>query len=163
MLGTLVFAECIEGKGRFLDKIINGIWLLSEESTWILPAHVGAQKAGSGLPDVQEPLVDLFSAETGNLFAWTSYLLNNQLQKISPLICARMKYELQKRILIPASTHTDMWWMHTPGIKNADYHINNWTPWICSNWLSIILLDDADPRHRSKVVYKIMTILDRFS
>ena len=40
-LATLVIAECIEGKGRFRDDIINGIWTICEESYWGVPAHVG--------------------------------------------------------------------------------------------------------------------------
>ena len=30
-----------------------------------IPAHVGVQQAGPGLPDASEPTVDLFAAETG--------------------------------------------------------------------------------------------------
>ena len=70
-LTHLVIAECVEGKGRFLDDIANGIWAICEESFWGVPAHVGAQKAGSGLPDVNEPIVALFVAETGESLAWT--------------------------------------------------------------------------------------------
>ena len=70
-LQDLVIAECLEGKGRFLDEIANGVWLTCEESFWGVPAHLGAQKAGVGLPDVSEPIVDLFAAETASLLAWT--------------------------------------------------------------------------------------------
>ncbi|MBC8357934.1 MAG: heparinase, partial [Candidatus Aminicenantes bacterium] len=33
-LAELVIAECIEGKGRFLDDILNGIWAICEETYW---------------------------------------------------------------------------------------------------------------------------------
>lgn len=161
MLGTLVIAECIEGKGKFLDKIIDGLWLISEESSWIVPAHVGEQQAGRGLPDVQEPLIDLFAAETGNLFAWTYYLLQVPLQKTSPLLCQRITHELQKRIILPASTRDDMWWMHLKPLRTP-HSINNWTPWICSNWLSVELLVDQDTIRRTKMISKILNILDQF-
>ena len=45
-LTDLIVAECVEGKGRFLDDIVNGVWAICEESFWGVPAHVGAQKAG---------------------------------------------------------------------------------------------------------------------
>lgn len=35
-LNSLVLAECTEGKGRFLDAVINGIFALCEESAWQL-------------------------------------------------------------------------------------------------------------------------------
>ena len=64
MLQRLMLAECLEGKGRFVDDIANGVWLICEETFWGAPAHLAAQKAGVGLPDVSEPIIELFSAET---------------------------------------------------------------------------------------------------
>ena len=90
ILGTLVIAECMEGKGRFLDGITNAVWSICEESSWVLPAHINAQKAGSGLPDTTEPVVDLFDGETAALVAWTAYLVGEQLQTVSPLILPRL-------------------------------------------------------------------------
>ena len=66
-LAELVLGECVEGKGRFLDDVLNGVWTVCEETYWGVPAHVGAQQRGSGLPDVREPTVDLFAAETGDV------------------------------------------------------------------------------------------------
>ena len=31
-LADMVIAECLEGKGRFVDDIVNGIWAICEES-----------------------------------------------------------------------------------------------------------------------------------
>ncbi|NLP11151.1 heparinase, partial [bacterium] len=94
-LGQLLLAECLEGKGRFLDDICNGVWAICEESFWGVPAHMSAQKAGVGLPDVSEPIVDLFAAETASLMAWTHYLLGAELDSISPLLRPRMEKEIR--------------------------------------------------------------------
>ena len=64
-----------KARGRFMDDIANGVWLMCEETYWGVPAHIGIQKRGAGLPDVTEPTIDLFAAETAELLAWTSYLL----------------------------------------------------------------------------------------
>src|SRR5947209_7456596 len=90
-LQQLVIAECIEDKGRFADEIVNGIWLTCEETFWGYPAHLGAQKAGTGLPDVAEPIVDLFAAETASLLAWTDYLLAPKLAAVSKLVPERIR------------------------------------------------------------------------
>ena len=53
-LMDLVLAESIEAKGRFTEAIMNGVWSICEESFWGASAHLGTQKAGNGLPDVED-------------------------------------------------------------------------------------------------------------
>ena len=156
-LAELVVAECIEGEGRFLDDIMNGIWAICEETYWGVPAHVGAQKKGPGLPDVAEPTVDLFAAETGMLLAWIDYLLREQLDRISPLITERIQYEVQRRILSVNLERDDFWWMGFSGRM-----VNNWNPWICSNWLTAVLILENDPQRRIRSIHKILRCLDNF-
>ena len=157
-LATLVLAEVFENEGRFLDDIANGIWAISEQTFWGSTAHLGMQRAGNGLPDVTEPVVDLFAAETAALLAWTDYLLGDRLDAVSPLVRKRIRAEVDRRILTPALARDDFWWMGFGERKN----LNNWTPWIDSNWLAAVLLLEADPRRRVAAVYKIMRSLDNF-
>lgn len=156
-LALFVLAECCQGQGRFLDDISDGIWTICEESFWGVPAHVGAQKRGSGLPDVAEPVVDLFAAETGMLLAWTDYLLAEQLDGISPLLRERIRLEARRRILDPCLERDDFWWMGFGGRI-----VNNWNPWICSNWLTAALLLEDDADRRARGVTKAMRCLDHF-
>ena len=157
-LATLVLAEVFENGGRFLDDIANGIWAISEQTFWGSTAHLGMQRAGNGLPDVTEPVVDLFAAETAALLAWTDYLLGDRLDAVSPLVRKRIRAEVDRRIFTPALARDDFWWMGFGERKN----LNNWTPWIDSNWLAAVLLLEADPRRRAAAVYKIMRSLDNF-
>jgi hypothetical protein len=156
-LQALVIAECMEGKGRFVDEIVNGVWLTCEESFWGVPAHLGAQKAGTGLPDVAEPIVDLFAAETASLLGWTDYLIGDLLGRVSPLIPERIRLEIDRRILTPCLMREDFGWM---GYKGGPP--NNWNPWICSNWLAVALLAERDEARRKAAVAKIVTCLDHF-
>ena len=156
-LAELVLGECIEGKGRFLDDIMNGVWTICEETYWGVPAHVGVQKRGEGLPDVTEPTVDLFAAETCMLLAWTDYLVGDQLDRISPLIRERIHYEVERRILSVNLERDDFWWMGFDGRI-----VNNWNPWICSNWLAAVLILEKDPERRIQSIHKILQCLDNF-
>ncbi len=156
-----MIAECCEGKGRFLDDIANGVWSLCEETSWCLPAHVGGQKAGVNLPDIAEPTVDLFSADTASLLAWTHRLLGKELVRVSPLIPARIAHEVQARVLDPCHERIDFWWMGLdPKLQRA---MNNWNPWINSNWLTSVLLMERDEKRRAADTWKILTSLDRFA
>lgn len=158
VLIALALAECAEGQGRFIDGIVNGIWLICEETYWGLPAHVAMQKAGVGLPDVAEPTVDLFAAETATALAYIRYLLQNQLDAVSPLICERIRYEIECRILIPNLERNDFGWMGF----NSTSRPNNWNPWVNSNWLACVLFIESDAYRRKQALAKIMRSLDRF-
>lgn len=157
-LRELVLGECAEGKSRFLDEIANGIWLTCEETYWGIPAHVGLQKRGSGLPDVTEPTIDLFAAETGAQLAWTEYLLGPQIAKVNPLVRERVALEIERRILAPYREREDFWWM---GLA-ADRPMNNWNPWINSNCLTCALLMERDAARRAQFTHKVLRSLDRF-
>ncbi|MFC1717932.1 heparinase, partial [Candidatus Poribacteria bacterium] len=154
---NLVISECMENQGRFLDDIMNGVWAICEESFWGVPAHLGPQKAGSGLPDVAEPIVDLFAAETSTLLAWTAYLVGSKLDGISKLIVPRIELEIDRRILTPLLEREDFGWMGFRGQR-----VNNWNPWICSNWLTSALLIERDEERRLKLVHKAIRSLDNF-
>jgi hypothetical protein len=165
-LVDLVLGECAEGRGRFVDEIANGVWLICEETFWGVPAHLAAQKAGVGLPDITEPIVDLFAAETSASLSWTHYLLADQLAQVSPLVPQRIRVEARRRILDPLLHRNDFSWM---GLQDDPVHsdtwidfgakvvypkrvpLNNWNTWINSNWLVTIMLleDDADRRMQS--------------
>ncbi|MBD3184766.1 heparinase [Candidatus Poribacteria bacterium] len=156
-LTDLVIAECMENQGRFMDDIMNGIWAICEESFWGVAAHLGAQKVGSGLPDVAEPIVDLFAAETSALLAWTMYLVGSKLDGISKLIVPRIKLEIDRRIHTPLLERDNFGWMGFQGQR-----VNNWNPWICSNWLTSALIVEDDEERRVNLVAKAIRTLDNF-
>ena len=155
-LADLVLAECFENKGRFLDDIINGIWCTCEESYWGNLGALHLQKAGHDFPDPNERVVDLFTAETGAFLAWINYLLEPQLAAVSPLIPDRIRYEIETRILEVNRRRDDFWWMGF-----GERRVNNWNPWINSNWLTCVALQETGDR-RTEAVQKIIRSLDVF-
>ncbi len=156
-LSALVLGEIFENEGRFLDDIANGIWTICEETYWGVPAHLGMQAEGPGLPDVTEPTVDLFAAETASLLAWAVYLLGDRLDEVHPLVTERVYYEVDRKILTPNLERDDFWWM---GFDRET--VNNWNPWVNSNWLAATLLLERDEDRRVATVRKILRSLDQF-
>ncbi len=131
MLCALTAAECIENKGRFLKDILNGLYLILEETSWCLPAHNTYIRDAKQLPlpDPARPVIDLFAAETGALAALCEYLLRPVLLKISPFISKYVDDELRKRIFEPYFRE-HFWWM-----GNGREPVCNWTVWCTQNIL----------------------------
>ncbi len=187
-LTSLVMGELVEGKGRFLDQIINGVWYFCEQTWWGWSAHFYLQQAPNGLPDVNEPTIDLGVGETANNLAWTWFLFKDEFDKVHPLISIRLKDELTKKVLIPYYTRDDFWWM---GYRKEGYSVNkpsnpwfnykndlnpnllvsakitgsgvnNWDPWVNYNMLNVILLLESDPAKKLAGVEKVIRCLDSF-
>ncbi len=161
-LEWLVLGECIEGKGRFAGDIINGIWCICEESFWGVSAHNGtAHHAGTGvqpmiLPDVEDPYIDLFAAETAALLVWTQYLLGDLLDGVSWQINRRIDVEMERRIKLPFLTRFDYWWM------GYSQPVNNWNPWILANLITVFLFGELNENRRRAAFEKIFVCLDKF-
>lgn len=158
-LKKLVLAELVEGKGRFLSQIIDGAWVICEMTSWSLSAHLTLQKAGSGVPDVTEPIIDLGVGNTSVLLAWTNYFLEDAFNKVNPLISKRIRYEINRQVLEPYYIRDDFWWM---ALTKEDAMVNNWNIWVNYNVLNCILLTETDPAKRLKGVLKTMRSSDKF-
>jgi hypothetical protein len=158
MLNALAMAECVEGRGRFLDHIIDGAMLICEESGWQLPAHNAYGRGGArvALPDNSRPIIDLFAAETAAQLSILASVLEEPLNAVSPEIVRRIDREIQTRVIDPyLSTH--FWWM-----GDGDEPMNNWTAWCTQNVLlsAFVRPNTAVDRHR--ILEKSCASLDAF-
>ena len=130
-LNTLMLAELAEGKGRFIDQLLNGAYMSCEMNSWVLSAHLPRQSSKRSLPDFREQIIDLGSGGYGALMAWVHYFFRKPFDKINPVVSLQMRKAIKERILDPYMNDDDMWWMAfnwQPGEI-----INNWNPWCNSN------------------------------
>lgn len=152
-LFQLILSESIEDKGRFTEAIMNGVWSICEESFWGVPAHI----SGTALPDVENPVVELFSAETASVLACADYFVGDKLDRINKLIRKRIYYETNKRIFTPLLTNPDKYsWM------SRTKPVNNWNPWIMSNWIMSTLLLEKDETRRAEMLHGAMIGIDAY-
>ena len=163
MLKTLTQAELIENQGRFLDKIIDLVWLIAEETTWVIPAHNYGlyDKPASNLlaRDVEDQVhvIDLFSSETGAVMALTRYLLGEKLDAIYPKITRRMDYVIEKHILVPFERELFRWAGYGP-----NGFLNNWNPWVIANILMVTAVEVEDMGRRLNLTDRALFMLDKF-
>ena len=154
-----VLDVCLRGAADDLDDVIDGIWMICEETSWVLSAHNvdGEAFQGAILPDVDNPVIDLFAAQTAMILALIRELLGDELDAVSPLIRRRMEREIERRILLPFERRDDFWWM---GVVRHD--LNNWTPWIVSNVMLCSVLLIRDPDRLANMLTRSCRMLDRY-
>lgn len=157
-MADLVLGELVEGKGRFMDQIADGVWSLCEQSTWVATAHIYWQLSGTAIPDVDRRTIDLSGGMTANTLAWTYYFFKDELKKMSPTIPQRLRAELNRHTLDVYLKRNDMFWLgFTEGAQ-----VNNWNPWCNFNVLTTALLVEEDPARRAEIVKKSMRSVDQF-
>lgn len=159
-LSQLLLAELAEGKGRFLDQIIDGSMMLCEMTSWSLSAHLVVQPSRSPMPNHKYDIIDLVSGELSSLLAWTNFFLKTEFDKVEPEISQRILYELNKKTIEPYMDGEKFWWIGFG--KGANGLVNNWNPWCNSNVLTTALLTITDKEKLSEVVYKTMKSVDQF-
>ena len=162
MAVSFAAAEAYENKGRFTEKLMDVVWAIMEESTWLLPAHLycsphySDSTLGPVFGDNSLHGVALFSATTCGTLASVYALCKNQLDAIDPIISKKIEYSLKERG-IKNFLQTEFWWGGQLGRKT-----NNWCPWILSNILLTTAIAEKDTYVRERVVSKAMIYLDNF-
>ncbi len=160
-LGALVVAELAEGKGRFIDEIINGVFHLCEMDSWSLSAHNHSlSKTHRALPDYREKILELTQGDMSQMLSWTYYFLNKEFDKVDPVISMTLRKELQERELTPYLQRRDFWWMGHNAKPGA--MINNWNPWCNFNALTCFMLLENNKDVLAEAVYKTMTSVDQY-
>ena len=159
-IADLLLGELAEGKGRFTDQLINGVFHSCEMTSWVLSAHLVAQHSGRSLPDYKEHVIDLTSGDMGSLLAWTYYFFHAEFDKVNPVIAERLRAELQERILDTYMKEDRFWWMAF-NLKPGGM-VNNWNPWCNFNVLQCFLLLENDTDKLAEAVYRTMLSVDKF-
>ena len=158
-LKDLMLGELCEKQGRFIPKIMDILFAICEESTWVIPAHNHSAKNHLNVFHAKMPEtlgeniwnIDLFSAATGALVAVCHYLFYDEFEKRIPeLFNDRLYYELEKRLVKPYLNTTELWWM---GYNRKG--INNWNIWINLNMLTICAFAVKDDKKRFHLSRKI--------
>lgn len=138
----------------FQDAVIDGLWLTLEETTWAVSAHYQGKDP---LPMPDDPLIDLFSAQTAATVAQVCYLLEDTLDTACPGLVKRARNEIGRRVLTPFIEDNGYWWM---GFREEK--LNNWTPWILSNVIDAFLMTEKDRAVLAPGLSRTLGMLGRY-
>ena len=162
-LNSLVLAELAEGKGRFLDQIINGVWHMSHMPSWVLSAHLPRQRSKRTLPDPAEQLIDLGSAALGAQIAVAYHFFKEEFDKVDPVISRVACDAVKKQILDPYFNPDEQkanWWLAFD--VKAGSIVNNWNPWCNADVLLCFLLMEKDPARLDRALAQSAKSVDKF-
>lgn len=98
---ALMMAELAEGKGRFIDQLLDGAWLATEQTSWVLAAHQPRQKTNRALPDGRERFIDLGSGRYGAIISLIHHFFHTEFDKIDPSISIAIEEAVKRNILDP--------------------------------------------------------------
>lgn len=120
-LRSLVLAELIEGKKRFIDDIIIGVFAVCEQTYWEASAYFylygfdhsegTINKPFTVLPDRDDPNFDLMVSEMAADLAWIYFYFHKEFDTVSPVISKRLKNELRDKVLNPYYKRFDLGWI----------------------------------------------------
>lgn len=141
----------------WLDEVADGVLLLCEQTSWCWPAHDRTTTAARDvLPDVTRPFLDLGAGEVAGRLAWVDHLLGAALDERWPGLRARIRHEVDVRVLRPFEDVDDWHWL------GLDGDVHNWNPWIHSNVLVATLALVPALDRRAALVARVVEGLDRY-
>jgi len=158
-LEALMWGELADGKGRFMDQIINGSFFLCEMTTWALSAHIYGYPLRMKVPENTPYNLDLWTGRVGGMLSWCNYFFRKEMNKVSPAISKRIENEITTRITDAYLNNDKFWWM---GLDDTNNVVNNWNPWINGNVLQCFLLIESNKQKRIDGIYKSIRSLDVF-
>ena len=162
-LNALMLAELAEGKGRFMDQLINGTWHIAHMPSWVLSAHLPRQKTGRTLPDPSQQIIDLASSPVGAQMSAAYHFFHESFDKVNPIISQVIKSAVKKQILDPylePSNYKANWWLgfeQKPGAV-----VNNWNPWCNAESILCFLLLEDNPERLEQAVRQSLKSVDKF-
>ena len=147
MLESFALMAWIYDDETYLHALEDAIWMLCDEYSWAIPAHM----LGNSLTIYQEEdqVIDLMAAETGESFAEILSILGD---KLHPAVVLRMKKRLEERIF--GRLNQKFHWM--------DKKICNWAA-VCSGSVGMsAMLEIQDTERLADILMICLGSMDRF-
>lgn len=142
MLFQLMLGYAVTQSGRYINRIIDLSWAITEETTW-------AEARDIAMTDAPEE--DDFAFETASLLSWVWHICGNAIGKISKFVLHRIEDSVSRRILSPFSHAEAPEWTQRRGEKNFQRLLT---------LLSSFLLIDTRDKRRWVAVRRIFNMLD---
>lgn len=152
-----VSSDLNDWQDGWLDEVVDGAYLLCEQSSWSWAAHDDVfHRSGEVVPDLYRPFLDLGAGEVAAQLAWIDCVLGAHLDARAPGLRRRIRDEAERRVIRPFLERMDWHWL------GLDGDVHNWNPWIHTNLIAAALFLVDDPDTRAHTIARCIEGLDRF-
>ena len=158
---NLAVGELVEGKGRFLPKLIDVLYYQAERATWSYHVHTSRQSNHRALPRPQERVISLGSAHTGEVIALAWHFFHKKFDEIDPSISKTIWNSIDRNILssfLDESLSVQNWWIKPPRASIT----NNQMTYTNKFVLMAFLLCEKDPDRLLQAIKKSVAVHDRY-
>ena len=159
-LVALMNGELVEGKGRFIDQLIDGAWMATEQTSWVLSAHTKNQRTRRCLPDSREHYIDLGSARYGAIMSLIYHFFKEQFDEADPSISYAIEKSIRRNILDPyldvRERRAQFW------LGYYTNFLNNWTTWCNADVALCFLLVEKDQSRLDAALLQSAEAIDRW-
>lgn len=163
-IATLTLAELAEGKGRFLPKLMDGLWYMAERHSWQSPFHAKGRGGVRCLPDSDRRFISLNSADAASRIAEAVYFFREEFDKIDPVFTKTIIAALDRNIFTPylddSQNIKGHSWMGYNRKKGQT--VNNWNTYCNMQCLMAFLLCEPDPERLLRAIEKCCFSMDQY-
>ncbi len=160
----LLLGELAEGKqGRFVPAIMDTLWAILEETTWVVPAHNLCLETNQSAPHEFDLVrhVDLFSASTAATISLVVWYLEEEFEAVMPRVFMKKFHrEIERRIFEPFCSDITDNFMKWKGLDGN--YVNNWNPWIGLSCSIAALFGESDETLRKTVCQKALEYVNNW-
>ncbi|MCJ8011802.1 heparinase II/III-family protein [Paenibacillus sp. KQZ6P-2] len=150
---TFSLLAMTDHRPEWITGLENTIWSICNESTWVLPAHVGLYHNQYphqiwDQPKMPRETVDLAAAHIGFTLAEIIHFMGSRLH---PWVMERVKAEIDRRIF--------QVYFHDPVPQNWELKTNNW-PAVCASSIGAAAIYlEQDSEKLSGMLWRVMNAL----
>ena len=143
----MAVAYWLTGDEKYFKPLTDMIFMICDEYTWCLPAHVKAITDPPKISEIVEA-VDLFASETSRMLTDIVILLDG---KLPWYVKDRIEYEVKRRV-ISSIAKRDFWWLAAK---------SNWAA-VCSGGVSVPVLTYATEEEKEIILPKLYGAIESF-
>lgn len=167
-IATLTIAELVEGKGRFLPHLIDGMFYEAERATWQYAVHTNKQPSKKPLPDPADRYITNGAAHTCEIMTIGWYFFHKEFDKIDPTISKVILNGINRNILEPYlddsknEVLSHFWMGMDRNWNKTDGNVRNWTTHCNCPIMLAFLLCEQDQDRMLKALKKGMKLMDNY-